>query len=43
MRAVIFLAIVGVAFGLNICKGVDQDAIDDVWSTARTGAAAILG
>jgi len=43
MRAVIFLAIVGVAFGLNICKGVNKDDIESAYATARIGAAAIFG
>jgi hypothetical protein len=43
MRAVIFLAIVGVVFGLNICKGVNKDDIRSAYATARTGATAILG
>jgi len=43
MRAVIFLAIVGVAFGLNICKGVNKNDISSAYATARLGAAAIFG
>jgi len=42
MRAVIFLAIVGVAFG-NLCKGVSKTDINRAFATARVGAAAILG
>ena len=42
MRAVVFLAIVGVALG-NLCKGISQEDIEDVFSRARLGATAILG
>ena len=42
MRAVIFLAIVGVAFG-NLCKGVSKADFNAVKAAARTGAATILG
>jgi len=43
MRAVIFLAIVGVALGKNLCKGVSKTEINKIWSTGRTAAIAILG
>merc|ERR1712003_392288 len=36
-------AIVGVAFGLNICKGVNKNDISSAYVTARLGAAAIFG
>merc|ERR1712003_223183 len=37
------VAIVGVAFGLNICKGVNKNDISSAYATARLGAAAIFG
>jgi len=43
MRAFIFLAIVGVALGRNLCKGVKNKDVKDMWSIARSGAIAILG
>jgi len=42
MRAVVFLAIVGVALG-NLCKGIKQKDINAVFLKARLGATAILG
>lgn len=42
MRAIIFLAIVGVVFG-NQCKGVDKSAISAAHATARFGATIIFG
>jgi len=46
MRAVIFLAIVGVTLGsdnVGICEGLSDDEINKVWSVARIGATAIFG
>ena len=40
MRAIIFLAIVGVAFG-NLCKGVNN--INAAFAAARVGSVAIFG
>jgi len=42
MRAIIFLAIVGVVFG-NQCKGVDKGDIKAAHSAARLGALVIFG
>ncbi|XP_063694168.1 uncharacterized protein LOC134825901 [Bolinopsis microptera] len=42
MRAIIFLAIVGVAFG-NLCKGVNKRDISAAFAAARVGSAAIFG
>ncbi|XP_063694169.1 uncharacterized protein LOC134825902 [Bolinopsis microptera] len=42
MRAIIFLAIVGVAFG-NLCQGVDKNDINAAFATARVGSLAIFG
>jgi len=42
MRAVVFLAIVAVAFG-NLCKGIKKKDINAVYRQARVGATAVLG
>ena len=42
MRAIIFLAIVGVAFG-DLCKGVKKRDIKEKLALARVGSAAIFG
>jgi len=42
MRAFIFLAIVGVAYG-NLCRGVLRTDVDRAFATARVAATTILG
>jgi hypothetical protein len=43
MRAVIFLAIVGVAFGINICRKAPAVDVAKAKANARVGAITILG
>jgi len=43
MRAIIFLAIVGVAFGINLCKDVKKSDLSSAFANARAGSNLILG